>query len=521
MIKNIKWLSLVALTVVACNNDDEVVADQPVTAGSADFSKYVALGDSFAAGYADGALFIKGQENSYPNLLASQFAQVGGGAFVQPLMSDNIGGFSNAGTQILPTFPKRLVVAGFNPDGTPNIQMVPGNTTTQFGAPVSSPSTVTNLGIPGAKCIHLNVSGYATANPYFGRFSVNPATSVLAQANSLNPTFFSLWIGGNDVLGYATGGGVSTSESASTGNDITPTAVFDVKYNELIDQLTTGGKKGVVANLPYVNTLPFFTTVPVNPLTPSVLGSGNTAVGNATIDALNAQLYGPLNQALTAFGAGDRIQLLKKVDAQGNPYKNPLLIKDNSLTNLSAQLTAALTPAVGAVMAGQLGLIFGQARQTKVGEDFALLTTKSLIGAAPTASNSGIGVAPSAPLNKFGITYPLQDAHILAKNEADEIKAATDSYNVTIKAAATSKGLAFMDAVAVMNQLQTGIRYGNFTMNAGFVSGGAFSLDGVHPTAKGQALIANKFLEAINAQYGSTFKMLDLATFPFHYPASL
>ena len=68
MIRNFKWLLLVAATFVACNNDDEVTKDvnstdgSPLTAGSADFSKYVAIGDSFAAGYSDGALFIEGKK---------------------------------------------------------------------------------------------------------------------------------------------------------------------------------------------------------------------------------------------------------------------------------------------------------------------------------------------------------------------------------------------------------------------------------------------------------------------------
>jgi hypothetical protein len=75
MIKNFKWAVLVSLTFMACSKDDNTTTGEaPVTAGTADFSKYVALGDSFAAGYSDGALFKKGQENSYPNLLAQQFA---------------------------------------------------------------------------------------------------------------------------------------------------------------------------------------------------------------------------------------------------------------------------------------------------------------------------------------------------------------------------------------------------------------------------------------------------------------
>ena len=87
MIKNFKWLLLVSLTFVACTNDDDVlVMEEPVSAGSANFTKYVALGDSFAAGYSDGALFVEAQKGAYPNILAQQFAEAGGGAFSTVLL---------------------------------------------------------------------------------------------------------------------------------------------------------------------------------------------------------------------------------------------------------------------------------------------------------------------------------------------------------------------------------------------------------------------------------------------------
>ena len=80
-----------------------------------------------------------------------------------------------------------------------------------------------------------------------------------------------------------------------------------------------------MANLPYITTLPHFTTVPYNPLTAKSIGKDNEAVGLATIKLLNAQLYGPLKAALTAFGAGDRINLLSETAA------SPVLIKDETL----------------------------------------------------------------------------------------------------------------------------------------------------------------------------------------------
>ena len=519
MIKNFKWLLLVSLTFVACNNDDDVVsAEVPVTSGSANFGKYVALGDSFAAGYSDGALFIKGQQGAYTNILAQQLALAGGGDFKTPLMSDNKGGLLLGGNVIAST---RLYFNGVGPVA------VSGNPTTEVTARITGPFN--NLGVPGAKSYHLvapgygNVAGVASgaSNPYFARFATSSATTVLADALVQAPTFFSLWIGGNDVLGYATSGGVGVNQTGNMNpatygtNDITDPSVFANAYSGMVTNLTANGAKGVVANLPYVNTLPYFTTVPFNPLTSSVLGSGSVAVGNATIDALNAQLYGPLKDALTAFGAGTRINLLSKTAS------NPLLIKDESLPNLSAQLTAAFTPSLGAATAGFYGAVFGQARQATAA-DLVVLPVQSVIGIAPTATESGIGSAPSYPLDKFGITYPLQDKHVLIPTEVAEIKVATDAYNVTIKAIADAKGLAFVDTKAIMTQLSAvGIVANGFTMTSTYVTGGSFSLDGVHPSPRGYALIANAFSTAINAKYTSTLPMVSLGLYPILYPASL
>lgn len=518
MIKNFKWLFLVSLTFIACNNDEVSIVEEPVSAGSANFSKYVALGDSFAAGYSDGALFIEGQKGAYPNVLAQQFAEAGGGSFTTPFVADNIGGLVLGGNVIAT---QRLFFNGSAPVA------VTGSPTTNVATKITGPFN--NLGVPGAKSYHLVASGYGNlagvagglANPYYARFSTSATSTLLADAVAQTPTFFSLWIGGNDVLGFATSGGVGVNQTGNTNpatygsNDITDPSVFASVYNSLVNGLTANGSKGVVANLPYVNTLPYFTTVPINPLSTSVLGGGNVAVGQATIAQLNTLLYGPLKQALTAFGAGDRINLLSTTVA------NPVLIRDESLTNLSAQLTAAFTPSLGAATAAFYGAVFGQARQATA-TDLILLPTQSAIGAAPTASNSGVGIAPPAPLNRFGITFPLQDMHVLIPAEIEAIRVATDAYNTSIKAIADSKGLAFVDAKAIMTQLSsTGIVANNFTMTSAYVFGGSFSLDGVHPSPRGYALIANAFIDAINSKYTSTLKKVDLGKYRILFPSSL
>ena len=505
---------LVVAGLVSCEPEFENPVSADYSAGDADFSSYVAVGNSLTAGYMDGTVYKSGQANSFPNLLAQQFAQVGGGAFTQPSFDDDVNNLG--GLQGLTA--TRLVI----------------NAAVGAPQPLAGSSTITlapqakaynNMGVPGAKSFHLLVPGYGNiaglpsgqANPYFVRHATSPAATVLGDAVSKNPTFFTNWIGANDVLSYATSGGVGVDQTGNMnpttygGNDITDPTVFAGVYNLIINGgtspvfgnvtgLAQNGAKGVVATIPSVTSIPFFTTVPYNPLSSALIG------GDANVDALNAQLYGPLKQALTAFGAGSRINLLSKTEG------NPLLIKDESLPNLSAQLTAAFTPTLGAPTAAFYGSVFGQARHATA-DDLVLLTTKGVIGTAPT------GVP--APLDKYGVTYPLQDQHILIPSEQDAIAAAVASYNSSIKTIAAAKGLAVADMNVIMKQLTSGLRADNGTLyTADYFSGGAsefkvlFSLDGVHPNARGYAVIANEIIKVINSHYNAKLPVLN----PNNYP---
>ena len=520
MIKNFKWLLLVSLTFVACSKNDEAgkVTEVPVTAGTADFSKYVSLGNSLTAGYSDGALFKKGQEGSYPSILSQQFAKAGGGEFKIPFCGDdNLGGLLLGGYPIQPT---RLYFNGVAPTN------VAGMPKTEITAVLTG--SFNNMGVPGAKSFHLLAAGYGNvagvpsgaANPYFVRFAKSPNNTILADALEQVPTFFSLWIGNNDVLSYATSGGIGVNQLGNLnpatygGNDITDPNVFANVYGNLIDNLVAKGAKGVVANIPDVTTVPFFTTIPVKPVAPSsyfvdgdessskpVISAGDLA----TINQLNSTLYGALHQILP-----DRFDVLSKTAS------NPLLISDESLEDKGALITYAAqnsgNPQLVA-LANYLGATFKKARQSKMG-DYVLLTTRGVIG---TSAQVPPGI-PSA-LAKYGITYPLLDKHILVPTEVTEIKTATDAYNTTIKTLAESKGLAFVDANALLNKVfKTGIRFGNFQITSTYVTGGAFSLDGVHPSPRGYALIANEFLNAINLTYGSTFRPVDLSLYPIQFP---
>ena len=62
---------------------------------------------------------------------------------------------------------------------------------------------------------------------------------------------------------------------------------------------------------------------------------------------------------------------------------------------------------------------------------------------------------------------------------------------------------------------------GEFILTTDLISGGAVSLDGIHPTSRGYALTANEFMKAIDAAYGSNFEasgnLVDIGDFPTNY----
>ncbi|SNR56949.1 GDSL-like Lipase/Acylhydrolase [Maribacter sedimenticola] len=509
--KNLKfiYISIGILAFTACNDPEdvdlspEVIVEDPVelTAGSADFSNYVALGNSLTAGFTDGALFQASQSMSLPNLLSQKFSLAGGGSFVQPLTNDNFGGLAAGGERIQDP---RLVFGGAGP--VPLEAALGASVTVSTDIVLNNPTgPFNNLGVPGAKSFHLLAPGYGNlanvslglANPYFVRMTGNtPDISVLEMAVSQAPSFFSLWIGNNDVLGYATTGGDGT-------NPITPVSGvpgvgFDGSYGALIATLTAGGAKGVVANIPNVVDIPHFTTVPHNPVPLD-------AATAAAVNGAYAQYNGGLQAAFGAL-AGTGLFTQEELEARTINFvegpNNAVVIEDESLTDLGA-----INPAFAALP---------KIRQATA-NDLLVLTASNFIGTL---------AVPGNPLSVNGVAVPLADKWVLIPSEQEEIAVAIEAFNQIIEATAAQAGLALVDANSLLNQLANGgITSGDFTLTSSLVTGSAFSLDGVHPTARGYALLANEFMKAIDATYGSNFEasgnLLDVGDYPTNYSPTL
>ncbi|MCC7029308.1 MAG: hypothetical protein IT257_03310 [Chitinophagaceae bacterium] len=367
-------------------------------------------------------------------MLSEQFKLVGGGSFNIPYMEE---GGGNDGSDN----PRRIL--GF---------VLPCNSNIPSLSPVFDPVGYTALskpknagpynliGVPGARAIDANLGLYSFLNPFLSRFCVTPGVStMLSEAMRANPTFFTMWLGSNDVLSYALAGAVPQVNILSPA--LSDTASLRNALTAIADSLTQFGAKGAIANVPDVTSVPFFTTIPWNGV---VLSKGKA-------DTLN-NIY----------------QLSGLSGITWHEGANGFLITDSSAAPYMRHATAA---------------------------DLILLSTPG-----DSLKCGQWGVSPAKPL---------KDAYVLEAGEIATIAQYTAIYNASIRAIAIQYDLALVDINTYLKSVVSGTTYNGITLNASFISGGAFSLDGVHPNPRGYAMIANEFLRAINTKYGAQIPYVD------------
>ena len=339
-------------------------------------------------------------------------------------------------------------------------------TEASFRNNIAADGPFNNVGVPGAQIIHLNLQGFAhpsQGNPYFARFAASPTETVVEAAMKTNHTFFQLWIGNNDVLGYALAGGEEGSAS------ITATATFGALYAQTLDSLTKNGQKGVVANIPDITAIPHFTTIKWNGL--NLTAQQAAALNQAYDNSYNAGLDQVVSQNAAFEAEANRRKINFSAGANG------FVIVDNTLTDLSGNGL----PSIRHISSDEL----------------LVLTT-------PQDSLKCAG---------WGSQKPIPGSFHLSLSEIQRIKDYTTSYNATIKSVANEYQLAHVDVNKRLNELKAGITVSGISFNSELVTGGAFSFDGVHPSTRGYAILANDFIDAINRKYNANIPKVDVASY--------
>ena len=203
---------------------------------------------------------------------------------------------------------------------------------------------------------------------------------------------------------------------------------------------------------------------------------------------------------------------------------NPLLITDVDAADRTAQITGALTGTYGPTIAAEFGAAFGKCRQT-TSADLVVLTASSVIG-TPNANATAAMIAGGA--NKNGVSYPMANKWVLTANEKAKVAAATTLFNASIVAIADAKNtaagstvIAVADMNAILAQLVSGLKIETGSIyTANYFSGSAtegqvlFSLDGVHPNARGYAVIANEIIKVINTSFKARLPLHNPTYFP-------
>jgi phospholipase/lecithinase/hemolysin len=134
------------------------------------------------------------------------------------------------------------------------------------------------------------------------------------------------------------------------------------------------------------------------------------------------------------------------------------------------------------------------------------------IQAGDLVNATGVSEAQSAI---FAIQHgqtpaPLTGAGFLDATEITTVQSTVSQYNSAIAKQVTSVGGILVDVHALIQGLvKNGTTINGYHATTAFL-GGLFSLDGVHPTNTGYALIANQFIDAINAKYKTKFVDVDV-----------
>jgi hypothetical protein len=486
--------------------------------GIANLGKYVAIGASIDAGFMDGALYTEGQNAAYPNLIANSIkAALPSSVFNQPTINSANGYNSYVSGQPV----GRYVFLQITTCPSENLQRQQLASDNVIPSYVGNKSTLNNLAIPYLTSAQLNVpigaiiaSTVAGTNPawYYDRIAPIPGTSYVSSiARQAKPTFFTVWIGYSEVLDYVQNGGVPSKALPTS-------AQFQQNLTILLDSLLANGATGVIANIPDLTLLPIVTNnnrrliKTSDPICNSPISTSSTS---GSVGAYKFTKNDSIN-----FNSHFTTPIFKSGTNNGFVYFSSGTGKSTFIGSTTA--TSGVVDQLNLPPSTDL-LISNTANADLVVSKTQYLDSLSL---GPINYNCAIGNR-----GHWGITTPIPNNQVLDHHEIANIRAVIAGYNQVISSLVTSFNqngtkLAFVDLYSFYNELTlngvtttnttsvlpvfaTGIVYAS-QPQLGPDFGGFYSLDRIHPTPKGQALIANEFLKVINKTYNANLPLIDV-----------
>ncbi|MEO5618941.1 MAG: hypothetical protein ABIS67_14325 [Candidatus Eisenbacteria bacterium] len=170
------------------------------------------------------------------------------------------------------------------------------------------------------------------------------------------------------------------------------------------------------------------------------------------------------------------------------------------------ELTATGTPVI---VAGVPTFLTGTGGLLQPGDLVTLSAVDSLkIGVGYQLGD--ISYMSGAPVPGNG--RPLPDRFVLTAAEQTTLKTAVNGYNAAIANEATARGYALVDLRGLLDGIITnGFKFAGVNYSAAYLTGGLFSVDGIHPTDLVHGLICNAMSDAVLEKFGARIPALDLA----------
>src|SRR6056297_3989988 len=279
--------------------------------------------------------------------------------------------------------------------------------------------------------------------------------------------------------------------------------------------MTETTASGVVANIPPILATPVFRAVSYNAVE---LSAEEAEALNANFATLNAVFDG---MAENTFLFGDFTQ--EDADQRKVSYQagnNPILIVDPALDDLSDEFDLLVT--FGQITTEQREALepYVQSRPMVVnpqtGPELVLISAGAILGTP---------AVPDDPNTPIGVAIPLGARYTLTATNIVEIETARGTFNAIIEGTVTAAGsrLAFYDTNALggafadifgLDGTSPGITVDGVFLNPDFSPNGVFSTDGIHPDARGTAIVANEFLRVIETEFNAIIPKIDVTALP-------
>lgn len=258
--------ALLPVFIAGCAADLEGPAPDP---GRADFSRIVAFGGTAMSGMQDGALYREGQQQSIPAQISLKLTAAGGHVLSQALIPDGLSLGLNPYPWESPYQSKSHLGDRTDCNGEVSLGPVKDTLSEADFAGTSIwdryAGDIHDFTVPGANLWDLDwrdigddhqnggVSVFASRLPFAGANK-----SILEAMVEQDATFIIGWPGMDEVWNWAGKGGTTWLPDAAT---------FRSRLDSVLGALTTNGAKGVIATVPDVDDIPFFTTIPPRALT--------------------------------------------------------------------------------------------------------------------------------------------------------------------------------------------------------------------------------------------------------------